>query len=133
MTAWWKIMADRNGYPRVVAFAQRQVTLTDFAFTATGAVLIAVGGIGSARVYHMDLVHTAWLYWGEGLFMVSGLIWVFILIPVQYLQGKLARKFESEGTIPEEYWKLNRIWAVFGMIATLLPLINLYLMVCKPH
>lgn len=133
VTAWWKIMADRNGHPRVVAFAQRQVTLTDFLFTFGGVVLITVGGVGNVRFAHMDSARTAWLYWGEGLFAASGVIWIFILIPVQFMQAKLARKFEFADSIPEKYWQLNRIWAVFGVIATILPLLNLYWMVFKPH
>ncbi|NBX00290.1 MAG: DUF2269 family protein, partial [Methylophilaceae bacterium] len=37
VTAWWKFMADKTKDPSVIAFAQRQVTLTDFVFTAPGA------------------------------------------------------------------------------------------------
>lgn len=29
VTGWWKVMADRTGNPAIIAFAQRQVTLTD--------------------------------------------------------------------------------------------------------
>jgi len=30
VTGWWKLMADRTRDPRVIAFAQRQVTTTDY-------------------------------------------------------------------------------------------------------
>ena len=33
VTALWKVMADRTGDPRVIAYAQRLVILTDFIFT----------------------------------------------------------------------------------------------------
>jgi len=39
VSAWWKFKADRTKNPSVIAFAQRQVTLTDFVFTAPGALL----------------------------------------------------------------------------------------------
>ena len=32
VTAWWKVMADLTRDPKIVAFAQRQVTLTAYAF-----------------------------------------------------------------------------------------------------
>ncbi|WP_420841213.1 hypothetical protein [Ferrovum myxofaciens] len=57
MTGWWKFMADRTGNHRIIAFAQRQVTLTDFVFTAGGVVLVAIGGIGNAMLHHMDYLH----------------------------------------------------------------------------
>ena len=39
VTAWWKFMADKTKEPNVIAFAQRQVILTDFVFTAPGALM----------------------------------------------------------------------------------------------
>ena len=36
VTAMWKLLADRTRAPGVVAYAQRVVTITDFAFTAPG-------------------------------------------------------------------------------------------------
>jgi uncharacterized membrane protein len=44
VTALWKALADRTADPPVIAFAQRLVTLTDWIFTAGGALLIVIGG-----------------------------------------------------------------------------------------
>jgi len=54
VTGWWKVMADRTRNPVVIAFAQRQVTLTDFIFTTRGVVLILATGIGNAILHNMD-------------------------------------------------------------------------------
>jgi hypothetical protein len=35
--------------------------------------------------------------------------------------------------IPDRYWRLSTLWAVFGAIATLLRLANLCFMVFKPE
>jgi len=59
-------------------------------------------------------------------------IWAAVLIPVQIAQARLARQFRNEGSVPARYWRLAKLWAVFGTVATLLPLANLYLMVVKP-
>ena len=132
VTAWWKLMADRHGDPIVVAFAQRQVTLTDFVFTAGGGALLLLGGLGNALWYGMDYLHIPWLSWSLGLFIASGVIWAAILIPVQIKQARLARAFAKGGSIPAEYRRLGRIWNGFGLLATMLPLIAVYLMVFKP-
>jgi uncharacterized membrane protein len=59
-------------------------------------------------------------------------IWIAILIPTQVVQARQARAFAAGGPIPETYWRHSRRWAIWGTIATLLPLANLYVMVFKP-
>jgi len=59
-------------------------------------------------------------------------IWVVVLIPTQIAQARLARGFAAGGLIPEGYWRLNRRWLVWGIVATLVPLANLYVMIFKP-
>ncbi len=132
ITAWWKTMADRTKQSRVVAYAQRQVTLTDIIFTAGGALLILITGIVNAHLLNMDYWHIRWLAWGLWLFIASGIIWILILIPVQIKQARIAKAFAVGSEIPGMYWRIGRLWIVFGIIATILPLINLYLMVFKP-
>jgi uncharacterized membrane protein len=131
VTAVWKGLADRTRDPRVVAYAQRLVTVTDIAFTATGAALIAVSGPVLADDFG-GIGGQSWITWGFALFIASGVIWLAVLIPVQVLQARLARSFADGGAIPERYWTLARIWNVFGTIAVVLPLANLYFMVFKP-
>lgn len=131
VTAWWKVMADRTRDAKIIAFAQRQVTLTDYVFTAGGVALVLATGIGNAVISHMDYRNIRWLSWGMGLFIASGVIWIAILIPVQVKQARLAREFAITGSIPDEYWSLGRVWMGFGITATILPLINIYWMVFK--
>lgn len=131
VTGWWKVMADRTRHPAIVAFAQRQVTLTDWIFTFGGSTLVVVGAY--ANVYLHDLPLAApWLVWGQAMFFLSGLLWVAILIPLQIRLARLARGFAGGGAIPDEYWRLNRVWLWVGILATVLPAANLYFMVFKP-
>ncbi|MGO9675115.1 MAG: DUF2269 family protein [Methylocella sp.] len=132
VTGVWKAFADRTGKAEVIAFAQRLVTLTDWAFTLGGAILILVGGYGMASVAGYDLRSTIWLVWAQGAFLASGAIWVAILIPVQIRQERLAHGFANGGAIPQIYWRLNRRWYFWGVLATVIPLTNLYVMVAKP-
>ena len=85
-----------------------------------------------ASVAHLDLNGTTWLVWGQRLFVASGLIWVVVLIPTQFVQARQARAFAGGGTIPDSYWRHGRRWVIWGTIATVIPLANLYFMVFKP-
>jgi uncharacterized membrane protein len=131
VTALWKVMADRTGDARLVAYGQRLVTLTDLVFTGPGAALILVSGLLMAPAFG-GVGGPAWITWGLLLFTASGVIWVGVLIPVQVMQARMARGFASGGPIPPRYRRLSAVWVVFGLIATALPLVNLYLMVFKP-
>ena len=133
VTAVWKLLADRTRNPPVVAYAQRLVTVTDVAFTATGAALIVVAGQVMAREFGGVFGGPLWLTLGWSLFIASGVIWLALLVPIEVMQQRLASSFRDAATIPDRYWRLSRLWAVFGAVATVLPLFNLYLMVFKPE
>ncbi|QIT57145.1 DUF2269 domain-containing protein [Aquisalimonas sp. 2447] len=131
VTAWWKAMADRTRDPVVLAFAQRQVTLTDILFTTVGVLLL--GGSGYAMVFTGPWsLDTPWLDWGQTLFLATGLIWVGVLIPIQVVQARMARAFTDGGEIPVRYRQLSVLWMGVGVIAVILPLAAFSLMVLKP-
>ncbi len=132
VTAWWKLMADRTRQANVIAFAQRQVVLTDYVFTAPGALMAILAGDYMSYSYMTDTWNIQWLTWGRLLFIASGIIWIAVLIPTQIKQSRLARDFANSEQIPDEYWKLSKRWNIFGAIAVVLPLINIYWMVFKP-
>jgi uncharacterized membrane protein len=130
VTGWWKFMADATRDARIIGFAQRQVTLTDWVFTFGGVVLVGIGGIGNAELHGMPMT-VSWLAVGNGLFAASGIIWVAILIPLQIRLGRMAKAFAHGGTIPPAYWRAEKLWGFFGVLATLLPLANIPVMVFK--
>jgi uncharacterized membrane protein len=130
VTAWWKLAADRTRDPGVIAFAQRQVTLTDWIFTLGGAILVAAGGIGNALAHGIPM-STGWIHLGSMSFGVAALIWLAVLVPLQTRLARLARRFAVAGDIPEEYWRLERYWGLAGSLVTVLLLANVPIMVFK--
>ena len=132
VTGVWKVLADRTREPKIVAFAQRLVAVTDVVFTGLGAVIVLVTGMMMIVPYGIEFWNVAWITWGLGLFIVSALVWILILVPIQMKQTRLARAFADGGEIPDGYWRLGRLWMIFGLIATALPLVNVFLMVFKP-
>lgn len=132
VTAFWKVYADRTRNPPVIAFAQRLVTTTDFVFTGGGIFLMLVGGFGAAHVNDLDPFGTSWLIWGQALFLISGAIWMAVLIPAQIRLARAARRFGPGTVIAPDYWQDERRALVWGIIATLPLIAAIGIMVMKP-
>ena len=81
VTGVWKVLADRQGDPKTVAFSQRLVTLTDWFFTFPGVLLILLTGLHMAMTWG-GIFSQFWIITGLSLFTASGIIWVLILIPI---------------------------------------------------
>ena len=132
VTAVWKVFANRTGDPQIIAFGQRLVTGTDFGLTIPGIALTMIGGYGCAVLMDYALFEDAWLIASQILFVIAGLIWLGILVPIQIRQARLARGFEQGGVIPAEYHALSRRWIIWGLISTVPLVLVLWLMVSKP-
>lgn len=132
VTSWWKASAARTRDARVIAFALKQVWVTDILFTATGSIIILATGVGNAHLHNQLPWETPWMMWGLVLFMLSGILWGAVMIPLQLRQSRMAREFLDSGEIPEKFWQLERWWQITGGIAKLLPLAIVVIMVFKP-
>jgi uncharacterized membrane protein len=99
VTAFWKVFADRTCKTQIIGFAQWLVTVTDFTFTLTGGFLMVIGGYGAALVGGIPLFETPWLVLGQIMLLVSGGIWLLILVPIQIRQARYARDFAIIGDV----------------------------------
>jgi uncharacterized membrane protein len=130
--ALWKTRADRSGDLPTIAFAQRTVALADWAFTLPGVLLVLIGGYGMVARRPWPLHGVRWLEWGQGLFWLSVIIWIAVLVPAQRRLVALSEAGVRAGSLPPEFAGVSRRWAMWGGIATLLPIIVLFMMVTKP-
>ncbi len=131
-TAIWKFFADRTADARIIAFAQRLVTITDWSLTFWGIILTIGGGYGALWAADISPLGEAWLVWSQALFVVAGLIWLGLLVPIQIRQARGARAFADGDEIPIAYKRDSRAWIVWGLVATV-PLVGAtWLMVAKP-
>ena len=130
VTPLWKSLADRTRDARVIAFAQRLVTVTDLVFTL-GGVLLLLGAGQTMLAKTPGLGRQHWVHLGYAGFVGSGLIWLLVLVPTQRKQAKLAREMTQTGAVPDAYWTLARRWMIAGSVASLLPLLSLFAMVTK--
>ncbi|MFN3170619.1 MAG: DUF2269 family protein [Hyphomicrobiales bacterium] len=130
VTAIWKFFADRDGRPEVLGFAQKLVTYTDWSMTFWGVVLIMASGYYMAISADFDLGQ-GWLFWSQVLFVLAGMIWLLLIVPIQMKQARLAKTF-SAGDVGEEYRALSKRWLVWGLTSTVPLVIVTWLMLAKP-
>lgn len=131
VTAMWKVRADKTRDAKIMAFAQKLVTRTDYVFTSIGAGLVLVTGLLMLDSYEGPM-GVWWIRRGLEFFGLSAFIWVALLVPIQAKQARMARDFADGGEVPEQYYKLGKRWIMFGGIATLVLIANIIIMIYKP-
>jgi len=73
-----------------------------------------------------------WLNWGFWLFVATGAIWGGYFIPIQIKQARMAKDFKDKKEVPKEYWKLEQLWKIGGIISMIIVFSIIYFMVFKP-
>ncbi|MFB9324917.1 DUF2269 family protein [Paenibacillus aurantiacus] len=129
--AFWKVRADLTNNPSIIHQAVKNVMIADYAFTLPGLILIILSGAAMAGHSGISLLGLNWLTMSLLLFAITGVIWLAILIPLQLRMIRFSADSVVAGVISVEYRRASRQWAIFGVAATLLPLVILYLMVMK--
>lgn len=132
VSAVWKVFADRTGDVRVMRFSQRLVTITDWSLTLSGILLLIAGGYGMLYIGRLSPIGLTWLVYGQLLFGVSGAIWLAVLVPAQIRLAREARKLSEATGVTEAYRVDNRLWLIWGVIATVPLVAAIYVMTAKP-
>lgn len=129
--AFWKVRADLQKNPSAIHSTVKNVMLADYVFTLPGLVLTIVSGLVMAVKAGIPLTELNWLTLSLILFAITGVIWLAILIPLQHAMIRHSAECIKNGNISQAYLAASRNWAVFGIAATLLPVVILCLMITK--
>lgn len=133
VTAMWMANAKRTRDASVLYFASRMVMRADAVLTLPGIMLILVPGLLSLGPWG-GFPTATWAEMSLALFIVSGVIWGALLLPLQKRMVRMTREaVELKIGLSDQYYGVLTRWNMWGGIATLLPLVALYLMVFKPH
>jgi uncharacterized membrane protein len=129
--AFFMVVSNRSGDPRLIAHVAGIVVLADTVFTATAAILQPITGYFLAREAGWPIL-TGWVAVAVLLYLVVGAFW----LPVVWMQLRmrdLAIAARDAGTaLPAEYHRLFRWWFGFGFPAFAAVLAILWLMLTKP-
>ncbi|WP_134685707.1 DUF2269 family protein [Brevibacillus migulae] len=129
--AFWKVRADLQKDPAMIHRTVKNVMLADYVFTLPGLVLITVSGIVMAIKANLPMSGLNWLTLSLLLFAISGAIWLAVLLPLQRAMIRHSAQSMLSGKPSSAYERASRHWAIYGIAATLLPVIILYCMVTK--
>jgi len=130
--AFWKARADRSGSLEAMAVASRLVILSGRFFTAPGIIGLFVTGILIVSQTGWRRFDEPWLGASFILLVIAAIIWLAVLVPLERRMLRLAREGVSRGMVDPAYRRTSSLWSIFGGIATLLPVIILFLMVIRP-
>ena len=126
---FWRHFAEKTKDPEKIAFAFRGIIKSDRIFTIPGVIGITIFGFGAAAGRY-PIFSTGWILWSIILFIISGIIFMWKVAP---LQKKIAAYAEAKENFKwDEYQKLVQQWVVWGHIALFAPVIAAILMVLKP-
>ncbi len=132
VTAVWMSMARRSGVPANLRFAAHGVLAADIYLTTPGVVLLFVNGL-ILSFHWFEKGGAGWLHVSMGLFVLSGVAWLALLVPIQRKLARLAAEGAPGDDLPAGFRPALKAWFRWGGILTLLPLITLVLMVLKPE
>jgi uncharacterized membrane protein len=130
--AFWKVRADNSGNLETIALTSRAILIADYSFTGPGILGLLGTGIAMVGITGWERFQEFWLSLSLILLIITGIIWLAILLPLQFRMARLSRESVTSGSLHPEYRRASTRWAMFGGIATLLPLAILFLMVIKP-
>ena len=129
---FWHRHAARTRDPRILHHAMDGILRSDRWFTNPAAATIAVSGVLTAVVGHLPILRTPWIAGGLVLFVVSGVVFVARVTPLQKQLRDLARAGVTGSFDHPRYEALARRWELWGGVALLLPLGAFVLMILKP-
>ncbi len=130
VTAAWMLLAEHTKKPPVINFAAKAVTQADLLFTLPGVLLIFINGLVLAPAFGGgNILGASWVVAALILLLLSGIVWAGFLLRYQ---SQLVELSASGEQLLEGFNDVFRKWAIWGIIATVLPIISLILMVFKP-
>jgi len=127
---FWKFHADGTRNRQFIAHTMRGLIRADWWFTIPGVVVITVFGVLAAMRAGLPLLRTGWIFWSIVAFALSGIAFAWKVAP---LQKKLLRMTEGDSELDwAAYRSLSLQWELWGLFATITPLIAVVLMTWKP-
>jgi uncharacterized membrane protein len=129
--AFFMLLAHRTGNAAIVAAVARIVVIADFLFTATAVVAQPITGV--ALAWHVGYsLWEGWIALSIVLYIVTGLFW----LPVVWMQMEMRDLALAAANIgqplPPRYYRLFRLWFLFGFPAFGAVAAIFWLMITRP-
>ncbi|MFZ6674710.1 DUF2269 family protein [Undibacterium sp. Xuan67W] len=130
-TAFYMFFTNRSGNIEAIAVVTRWVARADWWFTTPAVIIQPLSGFWMIRLAGFSL-DSVWIVWSLGLYIMAGICW----LPVIWLQLKMRDMATlaalKKTTLPDQYWRYEKIWIALGFPAFSGLLVVYWLMVHKP-
>ncbi|MFN7164166.1 MAG: DUF2269 family protein [Hyphomonas sp.] len=129
--AFFMVMAHRTRDPRLIAHTASVVVIADWLFTASAVIAQPVTGALLAWQMGWRLTE-GWILASLALYVLIGAFW----LPVVWIQHRLRdlaiAAAAANAPLPDDYFRLYRIWFACGFPAFFAVLVIVWLMVTRP-
>ena len=130
---FWHMHAARTKDAKCLAHTMDGIIRSDRLFTIPGVIVIIATGVAAAIYGHLPILGTGWILWTLVLFLVSGVIFMIRVAPLQRRLRALAQAGAQSGSFDYAAYRTLAVrWELWGAAALLTPLAGLVLMVLKP-
>jgi uncharacterized membrane protein len=129
---FWKLRADYSKDLPLKLQTAKNIMILDYIFTLPSIAMILVSGHFLADKAGYSVFAWNWLGISYGLFIVSGVIWLFALLPLQNKMIRHGKLSCEQNVMTKEFMRASRNWNFYGILATVTPIVSMILMVWKP-
>ncbi|MWC28141.1 DUF2269 family protein [Paenibacillus sp. MMS18-CY102] len=129
---FWKLRADYSNDLSLKLQTVKNIMILDYIFTLPAIVMILGTGHLLAGRAGYSVFAWSWLGISYGLFILSGVIWLFALLPLQSRMIREGKLSYEQNVMTKAFSRASRTWNFYGVLATLTPIASMILMVWKP-
>ncbi len=129
--AFFMLLAHRDGRPQVVAGVARIVVIADFLFTATAVIAQPLTGIWLA-LHAGYALSEGWILLSVALYLFTGAFWLPVVWMQIHMRNLATAAATADAPLPDEYYRLFRLWFAFGFPAFAAVLAIFWLMIQRP-
>lgn len=130
---FWHAHAARTRDPHLLAHAMAGIIRSDRLFTMPGVVGIVGAGVALAMIERLPMLRTGWIAWTIALLVVSGIVFMARVAPLQRELLAMAGEGARTGAFDFARYRARALaWKAWGAVALLTPVAGLVLMVVKP-
>jgi uncharacterized membrane protein len=126
---FWKLQADKSKDRLKIVETFKNIIKADKVFTMPSVAALFIFGMGAAMQGNFSLFDTPWILWSLVMLIISALVFMAKVVPLQKQIIKLANSEEKFSW--DLYLSLSGKWNVWGTIATITPYIAVALMILK--
>ncbi len=131
---FWKAHADRTRDPRLIRHTIDGIIISDRWLTLPGVALLIGVGVLMAIQASLPLLRIPWIAASFVLLTISGLAYVFRLVPLHRALRDVADRAVAGAAMDwDAYRRLSRRWTIWALISLGTPLVGMALMVLKPQ